>query len=166
MSIEIAIISQNVIIHIPHSKHQGVIKIIIESSRCKYIFHQQLMPRWKLESTDAVTSSISSRVITPSPFKSYKWNVHLKEFIWRKILTLSWCFYIVISKELRSGSWHIWSHENISWSWLHHCKDALIRSRLFHCALVLFNILDFTLVEFNNLGNLGGNPAETSLHIR
>ena len=28
------------------------------------------------------------------------------------------------------------------------------------------NFLDFTLVEFNNLGNLGGNPAETSLHIR
>ena len=128
----------------------------VKKSPC--ICHQQLMPRWKLESTDAVTSSISSRVITPSPFKSYKWNVHLKRVYMRKKLSVFLgVLYCGVQRITKRKLTYL-----VTWE----CFMNFNTLTLFHCALVQFIFLDFTLFEFNNLGNLGGNPAETSLHIR
>ena len=129
----------------------------VKKSPC--ICHQQLMPRWKLESTDAVTSSISSRVITPSPFKSYKWNVHLKKRVYmrKKLSVFLGVLYCGVQRITKRKLTYL-----VTWE----CFMNFDTLRLFHCALVQFNFLDFTLFEFYNLGNLGGNPAETSLHIR
>ena len=89
------------------------------------------MPRWKLESTDAVTSSISSRVITPSPFKSYKWNVHLKRVYMRKKLSVFLgVLYCGVQRITKRKLTYL-----VTWE----CFMNFDTLRLFHCALVQFN---------------------------
>merc|ERR1712105_324098 len=66
-----------------------------QSFGCLMMIFSFLHKIMKSNSTEAMTSSISSLLMTPSPFKSYKWNVHLAEEI---------CLFIVIKIGLISTS--------------------------------------------------------------